>query len=162
MRLPYFLLSPLRSWLMRTVAQRRPPDFQVGPDSHPYLLRWWLIPRNRVLNIYLHQFLNSDDDRALHDHPWLWCSVLLYGGYFEHTPAPGGGTLRTTYFEPQVRFGLPTKAYRIELFPGQCAWTLFITGPRVREWGFHCPQGWVHWRIFTNPENTGDVGRGCE
>ena len=22
--------------------------------------------------------------------------------------------------------------------------TLFITGPRIRKWGFHCEEGWVH------------------
>lgn len=41
--------------------------------------------------------------------------------------------------------------------------TLFITGPRVREWGFWCPKiGWRHWRVFTDPDNTGQIGRGCD
>ena len=59
--------------------------------------------------------------------------------------------------------------HRIELLepigrknnPIRC-WTVFITGPRVREWGFHCPQGWVHWKRFTAPGDKGSVGKGCE
>lgn len=44
-------------------------------------------------------------------------------------------------------------AHRIILFkPSERrpipAWTLFITGPKVREWGLHCPQDWRHWRGF--------------
>ena len=26
--------------------------------------------RNKIFNIYLHQIIRSDDDRALHDHPY--------------------------------------------------------------------------------------------
>src|SRR5881392_3402104 len=73
----------------RRIASR-PPDFTVGSPDRPYLQRWWLLPRNPVLNVYLHQFLRDDDDRALHDHPWDWCSVLLKGGYCEHTIDAGG------------------------------------------------------------------------
>ena len=86
------IAAALFAILDRKVASRRAPDFIVGADSPDgaYLHRWYLIPRNRVLNIYLHQFLRDVDDRALHDHPWPWCSLLLDGAYFEHTIAAGG------------------------------------------------------------------------
>lgn len=51
------------------IAKRRPPDVVIGGDASPYMRRWWVIPRNRRFNVYLHHFLRSDDDRALHDHP---------------------------------------------------------------------------------------------
>lgn len=42
-------------------------------------------------------------------------------------------------------------------------WTLFITGPRCRHWGFHCPErGWVHWKLFTAADDPGDIGKGCD
>ena len=44
---------------------KRPADFVIGPPERPYLLRWWIIQRNRFFNIYLHKFLRSDDDLAL-------------------------------------------------------------------------------------------------
>lgn len=41
-------------------------------------------------------------------------------------------------------------------------WTLFITARYKREWGFHCPKGWVPWRKFTDPSTGGNtVGAGC-
>jgi hypothetical protein len=45
--------------------------------------------------------------------------------------------------------------------PRMPAWTLFITGRRVRDWGFHCPKGWVPWQEFTDPTDSGRVGKGC-
>lgn len=35
---------------------RRKPDFVIGDPANPYLLRWYVIPRNKVFNIYLHKF----------------------------------------------------------------------------------------------------------
>lgn len=155
-----FITGPLTRALVR-VAARRPPDVVIGGADDPYLRRWWVIPRNRVFNIYLHHFLRSDDDRALHDHPWLNISVLLRGAYTEHTIARGGIHIRTLRQAGDVKLRRATAAHRIELHAGPC-WTLFITGPNVRSWGFHCPKGWVHWRDFTNPADGGKtIGRGC-
>lgn len=144
---------------LMAVAHSRAPDFIVGESTNPYLNRWWLVPRNRVLNVYLHQFLRSDDDRALHDHPWVWCSVLLRGRYIEVTRDGA----RREYAAGSCRFHRATFAHRLEVVRDVGCWTLFITGPRVRTWGFHCPQGWRNWRIFTDPATNGStIGRGCE
>ena len=76
----------LAAWLAtRLIAPARKPDFIVGDPANPYLRRWWLLPRNPVFGIYLHQFMRSDDDRALHDHPWPSLSLTLRGRMMEHT-----------------------------------------------------------------------------
>src|SRR5574337_503235 len=99
-------------WIERHLD--REPDFIIGGRDRPYLLRWYLTPWRRwhaqarhaehpyllarvkgwlgfvLPSAYLHCFLRSDDDRALHDHPWFWCSVLLRGRYVEHTIKAGG------------------------------------------------------------------------
>lgn len=147
----------------RTLTIPRQPDFIIGKPEAPYMRRWWIIPRNRFFNIYLHNILRPDDDRALHDHPWASCSIILRGLYYEHTP-DGKFKIRKP---GMIRFRKATAAHRISLFGigyrgeldkktgrpvfTECyrpAWTLFITGPKVREWGFHCPKGWRHWREF--------------
>jgi hypothetical protein len=141
------------------VSMRRPPDFVIGGLENPYLLRWWLIPRNRWFNVYLHQMLRDDDPRALHDHPWVNVSIVLKGGYWEHRKdqwpvwrGPGAVVLRRAIV-----------AHRLTLAPGAGpSWSLFLTGPNVREWGFHCPKGWRHWKDFCAPGDSGRVGRGCE
>lgn len=133
----------------------RKPDFIVGSDADPYLLRWWVIPRNKWFNIYLHNFKHSDDDRALHDHMYWNVSVLLRGRYTEHMQ-DGRTVVRKA---GAIILRRPEAAHRIELTDGE-VWTLFITGPRVREWGFLCPQGWRHWKDFCGAP--GKAGTGCE
>lgn len=166
------------TWLYTRLCERvvlaRSPDFIVGQDAPggAYLRRWWLIPRNKVLNVYLHHFLRDDDDRALHDHPWIWCSLLLRGSYIEHTILAGGVHRRQVRTAGSIKLSLPRRAHRIELISdwqngqrrtqGAPCWTLFITGPRVREWGFLCPNGWVPWQKFTAAGKPGEIGAGCE
>jgi hypothetical protein len=139
----------------------REPDFIIGDP--PYLRRWYVIPRNRFFNIYLHNIIKSDDDRALHDHPWRSVSIMLKGELteFYHDRK---GILRSRHLTaPNIVHRSPTFAHRLNL-PGYCpgAWTLFITGPVRRAWGFLCPQGWRHWKEFTAPGRKGQIGRGCE
>ena len=93
-------------WLARLIAARltvpgigpkRPPDVVIGGWQRPYLLRWWLVPRNRFFNVYLHQFCRSDDDRALHDHPWPSVSIALSGTMQERYRAGQTERLRSVH-----------------------------------------------------------------
>jgi len=120
-------------------ALRRAPDQVIGVN---YLERWHLVPRNRFLNIYLHRFLGSDDSRALHDHPWYSVSVMLKGEMIELSDK---GLRRIPRFFPIFRTA--KFAHQLTLVRGP-VWTIFITGPRIREWGFYCKGGWRHWRVF--------------
>jgi hypothetical protein len=189
------MISIISTFLITRVAGRRPPDFIVGADDQAgaYLLRWYLTPwrgwyrhinednRTRwqrlavwlsrcLPNVYLHKFLRSDDDRALHDHPWAWASLMLHGSYIEHTIAAGGIHQRTVRKRGSLKLCGPRAAHRVELSdtllngPSPC-WTVFITTPILREWGFHCPRaGWKHWRDFTASKDgrRGEIGKGCD
>lgn len=161
MKLPPSLTEAIADRLS-PIIWRRAPDFVVGPSAQPYLLRWWLIRRNNTANAYLHQFMRSDEDRALHDHMYPNASLILSGSYREHS-ADGGSVLRGA---GEIVFRKPSTPHRISLIGEEegnprTVLTLFLTGPRVRQWGFHCPQGWVHWRSFVDPENPGLSGPGC-
>ncbi len=189
------MIRLIASFLITHIAGQRPPDFVVGADdpAGAYLLRWYLTPWRgwyrhidetqrtrwqrlavwlslRLPNVYLHKFLRSDDDRALHDHPWAWASLLLRGSYIEHTIAAGGIHKRTVRTSGSLKLCGPCTAHRVELLdsfsngPAPC-WTLFVTTPVLREWGFHCPQrGWVSWRDFTASAHgrRGEIGKGCD
>ncbi|MBA8886109.1 hypothetical protein FHW12_000300 [Dokdonella fugitiva] len=162
--LPPFLLDPLRQNVLAMMASRA-PDRIIGGDDDPYLLRWHLTERNRQGNAYAHEFRRSDDDRALHDHPWESCSIFLRGRYIEHTIAAGGVRHQVMRAAGDVVFRGPTDAHRIELIDGDPPpITLFLTGAVIRDWGFHCPdRGWVHWEQFMNPADGGStIGRGCD
>jgi len=143
------------------IAMTRNPDYIIGGIETPYMNRWWLVPRNPLMNIYLHQFLRDDEDEALHDHPYANISYLLDGEYTEVTIAPGGVEHRRIAKAGSFKLRGPRFAHRIELHAGP-AWSLFITGPRVREWGFHCAKsGWRPWQQFVSERDKGLHGRGC-
>lgn len=159
----------MAKWLARWLYKRLEPrlyteaDFVIGGVDDPYMLRWFIIPRNPVFNIYLHQFFRSDDDRAHHDHPWLFnLSFLLHGRYIEHCIAKGGTDHITGYSEGNARLRLGPAPHRIEIIPGHCCITLFVTGPVVRVWKFHCPQREVPWKEFVDDRDNGAIGKGCD
>ncbi len=113
---------------------KRKPDFEL----QRYLRRWWLIPRNRWFNVYLHQFygVRTED---LHDHPWWSVSIVLSGSYREFFH---DGTSKVRG-RGRVIFRTARLLHRIQV--NGDAWTLFITGPRIRPWGFLKSAGWSAW-----------------
>jgi len=200
------------------------PDVVIGSLENPYLHRWHVVPRNEwpfgflkrlsqrlglplavqgavkkfvdatTINIYFHHFLRSDDDRALHDHPWANMSWLLEGDYdevvfetdpkgvvegYEYNVPP---TKRIPRKEGHFAFRHAERAHRVQLHKRkpmmmkrpvplageEPVWTLFITGPKQRAWGFWCPKAWRHWESFVEfpkgDANSGvsQVGRGCD
>lgn len=149
------------------------PHYCIGGSDNPYMLRWYLIPRNRWLNVYLHQFLRDDDDRALHDHPFSFVSVILRGGYIEWVPDIEAEEFGLRNVVRAISRRAVSAAFRaaehrhcVELpkrrdgTPIPC-WTLVITGPRVREWGFICGSKFVPWYEFVDDKDTGRTGKGC-
>lgn len=151
--------------LVQGVMDRRPPDFVIGPKDDPYLMRWWAIPRNPIFNVYIHSFEKSDDDRALHDHPFASVSLALRGAmeeiYLHRERAPeidlpfSRGYSYQTLARPVTPGDLIYRgakfAHRM-VVPTPGSVTLFITGPRIREWGFLTSTGWVAWREFLKRE----------
>ena len=61
------------------------PDRQTGEN---YMHRYYLLFKDRKkfpFNVTLHKIVKSDDP-IFHDHPWPYLTVILKGGYYEHTP----------------------------------------------------------------------------
>ena len=158
------------TWFLRLISGEA--HFYIGGTTHPYMKRWFLIPRNRWLNIYLHKFIRDDDDRALHDHPWWFISLMIWGSYFEwtqeHTIWPSE-RLKIHAVELvkhrrrawSIAFRHAEARHRVTLDNGKPCWTLVVTGRKVREWGFWCPRGFVVWDEFCKPGNKGEIGKGC-
>lgn len=172
------LFQLIAQWLIvRTL--RRQPDFVIAGRTGTYLRRWYLIPRNPIFNLYLHRFMESDDDRALHDHMYFNLSIILAreveGRRLYKGPAYIEITRRGSYQRAvgQVIARAPWTMHRITLPAGyegreEPVWSLFITGPRIRQWGFLCPQGWRRHDLFSavktdeNGQKVSTVSRGCD
>lgn len=129
------------------------PHQIIGEPDAPYLLRWFLLPPNRGLNLYLHHFTRSDDPRGLHDHPWDFVSLMLAGSYREVTES--GAVVRHW---GAVAIRRAEHRHRIELLSkpdgtSRRCWSIVLTGPRRRPWGFWCrtrngPARFIPWQHF--------------
>lgn len=122
---------------------KRKPDF-VLPG---YLNRWYLIPHNRWFNIYLHEFVGPDNGEHPHDHPWWNLTVKLKGDYKELST----GTI-WSYFGGRLILRMPETVHFIHSVSKKPCWTLFITGPKVREWGFWVDGKWIRFDIYKKRE----------
>ena len=131
------------------------PSLVIGDPQRPYMLRWHILKSRHFPRVYLHKFLRSDDDRAPHDHPWWFISILLKGEYVEHRwygtqDEPDESLLRSA---PSIAFRPLSTKHRVELLGGadcgvQTCWTLIITGSPVRKWGFWCRDRFIPSRQF--------------
>lgn len=124
--------------LYKLTANR--PCRLIGSNGKRYMERYYL---GNVLGLtfYLHRFVSSDGDRALHDHPWRFSmGICLTGGYLER---------RLRWFNPKNGFDCAEKKVR----PGRFnlirattfhqilstqpeTWTLFFHSPKFKGWGF--------------------------
>ncbi len=113
-------------------------------QDHPYLERWILWCG---LSLRLHRFLASDEDRAVHDHPW-WFVTLPFSSYGEYIEVDGQEIHRTVAaWRPHFRHS--QFRHRVEITRAP-AWTLVITGLKSNEWGFWRGQEFVHNRDWQN------------
>ena len=124
-------------------------------EDAPYLERYYLFLTDRTkfpFNIFLHKFLKGDVD-DVHDHPWPYATLILRGGYFEHVPVfddQGRKISEQCFWRGPGHFRIcsANSFHRIELKPNVECWTLFMPGPKQREWGFLVRNQWVQWQQY--------------
>ena len=117
--------------------------------AEPYLIRYYLFLKNRKsfpFNIFLHHFLSSDPG-DLHDHPFSYFTIILKGGYWEWVPVYDSqnsivGEEKIWRQPGHFRISKAHSFHRIEVDPAVSCWTIFITGPQIREWGFLTHKNW--------------------
>lgn len=155
-----------------THIRRTRTPMLVDGDSpqEPIYHRFFVLPRNGWLDIYLHNFLR-DDAQDPHDHRMMNISCPLTDFYYEDTfdrqPKLGGpypGITRRVVKMRRLRFRLPRTPHRVVLRKDHQGkpipmWSIFIGFPKFREWGFwtkHNPEQkpgadralWVWWEIY--------------
>jgi len=107
----------------------------------------YVLFRCAAFGVYLHHFMRSDYDRALHDHPWPFVALILKGGYIEEHDQTITGLKRAYPRQPGEVLLRPAEwRHRIVLPDGRTSWSLVIVGRRQRRWGFFLPDGWCWWR----------------
>jgi len=126
-------------------------------SNEPYLERYYLFLKDRdkfPFNVFLHKFLKSDPD-DVHDHPWPYATLILKGGYYEWVAtfnSNGEKVAETRHWRGAGHFRTCSAKsfHRIELDPEVTAWTLFMPGPKQRDWGFWTKGKWMQWQEYIN------------
>lgn len=53
-------------------------------NDNPYLERYYAGTFADGWDLWLHHFIRNDEERHLHSHPFVFCTIMLVGGYTEH------------------------------------------------------------------------------
>ncbi len=146
------------SWVMTQISRALPAPRVIydREGGTAYLSRWYLIGARRTpdpelkgqfldesrgertwpFNLFLHSFHRSDDDGALHSHPWSWAvSLILASGYDEERRV-GDGVLRRRVRPFTLNFLRGDTYHRVDLIDGRECWSLFLVGPKRSTWYF--------------------------
>jgi hypothetical protein len=99
-----------------------------------YVRRWYI--ETRWGSIRLHHWLHSDDNRAFHDHPFNFITFVLWGGYTDKGPDKD-----EIMNAPKISYRPANHMHTVQVNPGGC-WTLLLTGPQIRKWGFWNGKKW--------------------
>lgn len=112
--------------------------------------RWTFTPSNYITRLHLLKtpwfalmvhFINGPDPEPdMHDHPVTFLSIVLRGGYSELRPS---GVFSRNW----VNFIRATDIHQILVVKPHTVTFCFV-GPKVRDWGFHTPTGWVYWKDY--------------
>ena len=124
------------------------PDRTTGQD---YMHRYYIFLKDRKwfpFNVTLHKIVRSDDP-IMHDHPWGYMTIILSGGYWEHTPVFNNDGKMIAEFQkwrgPGSIIIRTSKEYHwLELDQEKPTTTLFFMGPQKRDWGFLLNNKWIH------------------
>lgn len=133
----------------------------LGLQECPYMYRW--VCNLGLFSVRLHHWLRSDDKRFFHDHPWVFLSIIIKGGY---TDVSSVGwyrgnvpiTMQAKYgylvhkdgeilekdevTAGAIRFRGANHSHYVEVPKGGC-WSLLLCGPPVRKWGF-----WIKGKFY--------------
>lgn len=127
-------------------------------DGAVYLDRWGL-SIDRIGGIYLHRMTAPDPGLDLHDHPWTFVTIPLWGGYIEERSDTRTASLCAAMADRwartctrgvtgevrclRLRMMRLDECHRITKLRRRSAWTLVFRGPRRRGWGFYTATGYV-------------------
>lgn len=111
-----------------------------------YILRLHIV-KTPWFAVCLHWIRKPDAEPWLHDHPVSFLAIVLRGRYAELRASGDGDIRHRVHRWWNVIRARKTDRHRI-VFCRANTLTLCFMGPKVREWGFHMPKGWVGWKDY--------------
>ena len=117
--------------------------------------RRYLLFSTPWFHCYLHRIYKADQDLHLHNHPWNFWGMVLWGGYLEKTSegiktrgflSCGGGNRK--YF------------HKIEEMITSPTTTLFFVGKKTYPWGYKTSEGIIEQSVYRERKNQGSLPLG--
>lgn len=143
------------------------PVLELKSSVGRYLTRWtpvysktsdnepgWIA--RHIGNLYLHRMEGPDPDRCPHNHPFRAVCLVLRGGYRQtvHARVPRSSRWSTRISWVSWFNVLRADEYHKITYVVPGTWTLCITGPVFRQWGFLMASGrHMHCRPYLNLKN---------
>ena len=114
--------------------------------------RYYLLFRKRPkwfpFNILIHKMLDDDHGEGVHNHLCPYITIILKGGYWEHTPEGkfwrGPGSMRFRKAEDLHWLELAKDKHGNNI---PC-WGLFYMGKKKKDWGFMVNGNWVQHELY--------------
>lgn len=166
-KIPLFLLQMLLQSVENNVLTR-PPNQTIKRHGQDYMKRYMIgrkmmvpivdIPGmpigwagglpSEIENIYIHEFVRSDEDDP-HNHPWPNVTVLLRGEYYEDVYNTDGTVTEKTLLRTagDVVYRDSSAVHAIIETSPDCL-TLFITGRKETDWGFWKDGLFIPWESY--------------
>lgn len=146
-----------RHWCLKMLGRDR--KYRTG--SRWALWRWSDVDSEFITRLHLvmtpwfavclHWIRKPDPEPYLHDHPVTFFSLILRGRYLEERERVIWGDTDTLYLAKRVWWNFiratPNDRHTIRACDPRTL-TLAFMGPKVRNWGYHTPKGWVYWRDY--------------
>ena len=111
-------------------------------NGKPYLTRYTVF-KTKLFSLKIHHILTSDPV-DYHTHPWDFFSLVLWGGYLEHSPNHPRYVKR--YYAGNILYRPANFPHRLEI--EKPAWTLFFAFGKRKKWGFIVKEKFVHWKKY--------------
>lgn len=123
------VLAP-KSWFEK-LCRHVLPYKEIGwQDIGEVFYRYTLI-KSSWFNVYLHQ-LDAPKWHPVgcHDHPWWFVTLLIKGGYLENNKG-----LLSRKYPGQILYRSADYTHDVTTPYGR-SWSIVLTGPKSRNWGF--------------------------
>lgn len=129
-------------------------DIEDLSDPNDIYLSRWNVLTTPWFGIKVHHIRRPDADRAQHDHPWSFATLILRGGYVEEM----GREHKIVRRRPGSFAYHPAEhRHRIDELLGSETWTLVFSGPKRPNllgdpdsyWGFWVTDDqWMYWKDY--------------
>lgn len=161
-----------------SVSRLLPKAEVIGPPECPLFTRWTLLAPRNLFKLRVHHFApERQDGDCPHDHPWWFLTFVVKGGYDDLVTCKDcdgekvewllvGAGDDSDWVEVRCRrcrgrgiilsdrVNAPTVRFRRADYQHMTrtdergAWTVVITGPVARDWGFWRDGHWWPFRLF--------------